>query len=523
MSWLEDLLMQGGAFPQQMALALQGRGMKPDSPTPDTSTAAIVPDAPASEPAPPTNDHLARDPIPHLNGAPLPRPRPTTAGIGQVDEPSAPMSLAPPDQAANPPNATPTVGTAPTVNQSPPSGPSGILGKIFDPANAPLLLAMGGGFAGAPSFGTGMRRGLSAAAPQAALLRQEQLKLEPQNATYKALIAKGIPDDIARAASTNKDLMAQLIPQVFGAKQFQHVTIKDRMGNEIPLSYDPSNKKYFTATGEPYGTPNASGVSSVGDPNKAGQEYLDTLDPMTRNEVKAFGEGRAPVTARNLQQMLPLVTQAYPGFQASQYPVMMATRKSYTSGKDFQETQALNTVSGHMLKLSEAAQNLPNTTVPILNKGMNWFADTFTGSPELTKFRNALVTTSNELAKAYHGGHVSDASYSAFQKGINEAQTPAEMKAAIGEISGLLKSKIEAKESGYRSSMGDAPLPSEFKATNDEARHAFEKINDWALGIKPNAEKAPTAVAPQSAPQGKPPVVIQNGHRYELQPDGSYK
>ena len=74
------------------------------------------------------------------------------------------------------------------------------------------------------------------------------------------------------------------------------------------------------------------------------------------------------------------------------------------------------------------------------------------------------------------------------------------MKAAIGEISGLLKSKIEAKESGYRSAMGDAPLPSEFRATNEEARHAYSKINDWALGIKPEAARS-IAPAAQAAPR----------------------
>jgi hypothetical protein len=184
------------------------------------------------------------------------------------------------------------------------------------------------------------------------------------------------------------------------------------------------------------------------------------------------------------------VTQAYPGFDASKYPTMMATRKSYTSGKDFQETQALNTVAGHMSRLADAADGLGNSGFKPWNYVKNNIQDMTVGSPALVRFRNDLVTTQNELAKAYHGGHVTDAAYSAFNNAIGEAQTPAELKAAIGEISGLLQSKIEAKESGYRSSMGDAPLPSEFKATNDEARHAFSRISDWAHGIKPEGGRA---------------------------------
>jgi hypothetical protein len=83
---------------------------------------------------------------------------------------------------------------------------------------------------------------------------------------------------------------------------------------------------------------------------------------------------------------------------------MLATRKSYTSGKDFQESQALNTVSGHMGRLADAVDGLDNGPIPIWNKLKNMGRDAFTGSPELARFRNDLVTTSNELAKAYHGG-----------------------------------------------------------------------------------------------------------------------
>lgn len=449
--------------------------------------------APAPAPAMPSWMAGAQAPTGILNGAMSPPPPP-------------PISLAPPppSAAAMPPAATLTSGSGGPVPDTSLMGRLAEAGKRIGQAindHPSTLMALGGGLAGAPSIGVGIGRGLTAAVPASQL----DQKIGNQNQTARALLARGIPADVAAAAASNPAMLAQLLPQVFGAKALQHVTVKDRLGNEIPLTFDPASGKYKTATGEPYGTPNASGLSSTGDPTKTGAEYLATLDPMTRNEVQAFGEGRAPVTARNLQQMLPLVTQAYPGFDASKYPVMLATRKSYTSGKDFAETQALNTVGGHMLKLADAAEALPNTTVPLWNKGMNWFKDTFTGNPAMTRFRNDLVTTSNELAKAYHGGHVSDASYAAFQKGINEAQTPAEMKTAIGEIAGLLKSKIEAKESGYRSSMGDAPLPSEFKATNDEARHAFSKINDWALGIKPTAPAAPAPAAPLAPAAPVPP------------------
>lgn len=295
MSWLEDLLMRGGAVPQEIAHALQSKRGEIPMPPNDVPypTAADVPAQ--------TNDPISREPQPFLNGTPLPRSRPDSA-----PRPSMLMSLAPPEQdpATLPTNATPTIGgpspSAAPVNNSPPGmlgGASGILGKIFDPANAPLLLAMGGGFSGAHSLGEGMQRGFSAAAPQAAALRQEQLKLEPQTATYKALVAKGIPDDIARAASTNKDLLAQILPQAFGSKQRKFTQISENFDGSKNYGFvDEAAGKVYDLAGHELGSGNASpqtnstllakGITQY-DPQLQGEPYLAQFSPEMQAAIKA--------------------------------------------------------------------------------------------------------------------------------------------------------------------------------------------------------------------------------------------
>src|SRR5437899_5779402 len=114
-----------------------------------------------------------------------------------------------------------------------------ILGRIGDMINnrSGTLLALGAGMAGAQNIGQGMSRGFAAAIPA----MQADIKQQQQNETVRALVKRGIPEDAAMAAAANPAIMSQIIGQVFGPKALQHVTVKDRMGNEIPMAFDPSS------------------------------------------------------------------------------------------------------------------------------------------------------------------------------------------------------------------------------------------------------------------------------------------
>lgn len=431
---------------------------------------------------------------PDASTVPLPRPRPV-----QADQPPA----------AKPTTVDDTTLPASVANAQAQAGPPvpetslmGRIGKGLIQAgdnignHTSTLLALAGGLAGAPSWGTGISRGLTGAA---AALPVDQ-KFVNQNQTVQALVRRGMPEDLARAAAGNPAILNQIIPQAFGAKQRKFTQIgEDMMGNKQFGFVDEASGKTYDMAGNQIDKPSAGSSIPTG-PDGApitGQallQHLEKTDPVTAAGIKGLIAGDLNAQGRNLQKLAPLAKLVDPTFDATQYPVRLKTRESYTSGKDFQETQALNTVGGHIGKLMDSADKLNNSNVPLFNKAQNWFADTFTGSPALVKFRNDLVTTSNELAKAYHGGHVSDSAYAAFNKAVNEAQTPAEMKAAIGELAGLLQSKIQAKESGYRSSMGATPLPEEYRAINDEAKHSFQKVNDWANGVAPASGNRPAPV-----------------------------
>lgn len=457
------------------------------------------------------------------------------------DAASVPFGLSP--QAALPSNAAPTSGStqnlplniSPSLPANPPAAAPapaqqspGILDRLsaathnFRPAQQGIIPGLIDVVSGAI---TGKRTDPAG------------LSLQAHNQTERALLSRGVPAEIAAAAALNPTILQQVIGAL-GPKQYKFETMPDGAivkidptGKEAPVSVyqstqpsfkqisedtfgakkfgfvDPTTKKVTDILGNPITAENGGSTIPTGPDGQpiSGKEllmHLEKNEPLAADGVKGLLAGNLNAGARNLQKLGPLAERVDPTFSAATFPARVALQKSYLGGgKDFQEVQSLNTVAGHMSRLADAADKLGNTGLKPWNFIRNAAQDYTTGSPALVKFRNDLVTTQNELAKAYHGGHVSDSAFAAFNKAIGESQTPDELKAAIGEISGLLKSKIEAKESAYRQGMGPTPLPSEFRAVNDEARHAYDKILAWSSGAPQSAPAAASAPAvPAPAP-----------------------
>ncbi len=336
-------------------------------------------------------------------------------------------------------------------------------------------------------------------------------------------MARGIPKDAALAAASNPAIMSQMVANVFGAKQKQFTQIgEDMLGNKRYGFVDPVAGKVYGLDGKDITGEGGGGAMVPNGPDGrplSGQpllEHLEKNDPVTAAGVKALIGGELNAGGRNLQKLAPVASLVDPTFDMGTFKARQALRQSYLGGgKNFQEALALNTVSGHMGHLADAAERLDNSSWKPINKVKNWWSDTFTGSPDLVRFRDALTTTQNELAKAYHGGHVSDAAYNAFNKSVNEAQTPAELRATIGELSSLLQSKIEANEEGYKSGMATGTqLPQEYRAVGDRAKEAFQRIREWSHGIAPAAGAAPPAGAP--AAPAPPHAAPAPGHWVDL-------
>ncbi len=173
---------------------------------------------------------------------PLPVPRPVAS--------SAPIaSQAQFDLAGLPPNAlaqqqAPAPQQTPAAPQSPVPESSlwGRLGQgVADNSN--LLLGLGSGLAGAPSWGQGISRAFQNAIPAGQLdARQNQL-----NATQNALVAKGLTQEQAKTISASPQLFAQLAPQIFGLAKGPPTPITlEENGVKRTVFYDGNAGKLIT-------------------------------------------------------------------------------------------------------------------------------------------------------------------------------------------------------------------------------------------------------------------------------------
>lgn len=157
-------------------------------------TAGMQPEPPKVASGPPT--------VTSLDGGgpiPLPRPRPREAQdissrAVSRQAPGAPLSL----EAPAPYAGRGDMGALSPVAPAAASGPS-----------AALLMALGSGFAGAPSFGSGMRRAFGNAAPLMAQNEQQDralnLKLQEQQLTQRALY-----DAFVKAGASREETIAAL-------------------------------------------------------------------------------------------------------------------------------------------------------------------------------------------------------------------------------------------------------------------------------------------------------------------------
>lgn len=223
---LDDYLLDpvaAGAFPDSVAGMLSvprkkrsqmpyaGEGVVPYSP--DVPTAWPAPAAPDGYTAPhtpiPATDVMAK--VTQPDAAPAPASGGGWDEAGFLQPGAAPQNTAPPGQPMNivPPGASNAMAQA---QQQP-----GFLDKVSGVlARNPLtLMAMGAGMMGAPSFATGMSRGLAAAVPASQADMKQNIQMQGIRESYKALIAMGYSPQEALAAVYQPEMMKQLVSRMY--------------------------------------------------------------------------------------------------------------------------------------------------------------------------------------------------------------------------------------------------------------------------------------------------------------------
>lgn len=202
------------------------------------------------------------NPAPMTVGADIPQPgmlaelfKRLPNGAGAQFEPPPGME----NQATLPQAAVPVAAPAPMPAPAlPETSLWGRLSRGLDD-NSTMLMALGAGIAGGRNIGEGLSRGFSGAAQASLLDDKTKAARLGQTATHQALIARGLPPDLALAASANPAILQSILPTMFGAKDApKTIEVQGRT-----LQWDPQTKNW----------------AAVQIPNANNQQQQFNLDP----------------------------------------------------------------------------------------------------------------------------------------------------------------------------------------------------------------------------------------------------
>lgn len=331
---------------------------------------------------------------------------------------------------------------------------------------------------------------------------------EKQQATYETLkpvLARMAPDmqfPDEYDPLTAKVLQMSTIPaeQMLQLQAKQWGMTKDAFGNPIaynlrnpsettPIGADPllgnmgqqpTNIPAQDTLGGPQPTP-ASGQSPPaqgGDANQMpvtqlqGVDLLKRLPPQIAAQVKALDEGHMPfpggfaLKSPYWQRMMTLVSQYDPAFDAVNYNARYSTRKAFTSGPEGRQINALNTAIGHLGQLDSEIDNLHNTGFTPYNEAANWLQSTVNANGNtaqaLASFDATKKSVADEVTRVWRGTGGSEADIKERLQELGSSKSPAQLRAALSSIGGLLESKINALNDQYTRGMGIAASDTQF-------------------------------------------------------------
>ncbi len=264
------------------------------------------------------------------------------------------------------------------------------------------------------------------------------------------------------------------------------ISVKDRA--ELQLQRDRLNAevahwKNQDAAANPLAA--LAGSARGGPAMLTGDDFLKTLPSQVASEVKAYAEGRRPFPAGfalkspYFQSMIQMVGQYDPTFDALNYGSRSKTRNAFTSGKEAAQVNALNTVLGHLDKLSDAAEALNNGSVPMLNSITNALSKSI-GRPNVTNFETIKKAVADEVTKVWRqaGGSVEDVRTA--QENLKASNSPDQLRGAIATYGELLQSKLGSLEDQYKQGMGTAAV----SLLRPESAAVLEKISKRATGAE---------------------------------------
>ena len=373
---------------------------------------------------------------------------------------------------------------------------------------------------------------------------------QTKNATYAALIKRGVDPTTAEVAVRNPNILQQIVPMAFGPAAQSQAAIKSLLtsrgmdpteaeaasrspeilsqiapvmfGVKPPTKLNYGEHLVSVGTDGQYHdvTPNLAGGSS-GNPNLTGQDYLASLPPARANLLKSIVEGRAPpLTGRQLstaqgQQLMADLSQYEPGFDLTKWTQRNGTAKSFNGGgADAQTINNLNTAVNHLDKLDQAIDGLGNRSFTPWNYVANEY-EQIKGDPRVSNFETAKKAVMDEMATVFAGKNGSGVGdREAWEAKLSSSQSPAQLKSNVRQLIDLMNGRLEGLADKYNQGMSTQLEPRSF--LTPKSRQILDRIESEGTGqtqpASPQQQAAPTT-AKQQQTNITPSVALQQARQ----------
>jgi hypothetical protein len=471
-------------------------GQQVMQPGPFGSLAPMAPQQPVASPAAPP---VAQGPVP------IPQPRPAAS-------PAVPPAAPQQDQAAIPPNAQPTQGQLPPQQAAPQPQEPSFLSKIGDKLNqnSNLLIGMGAGFAGAPSIGTGISRGLTGAEAGSQIDTKQNMLGTSQSAMYRAFMDAKVPPKLAIAALYDPEIRKSVTENYLSDRKGELKDITLANGTKMSVLHNPYTNSVTDLQGKPIDLGNLPGAI---DPRLTGDDAYQaavTANPKLAAKALALKEGREvwpvgrAVTAGDNQQAMDLARQMDPTLTEANATLRHQTITDYgPKGKTGYARTAASTLLGHADQYDKLIDQQGNNDVggPIGNEVRDYIKTTMGTDKKYLDTKGAMgelrTGIANEMEKAL-AGRVSVQGIKDILAPLDQAKGPTEQHAAIKGIIHMLGTRLDEMSNNFDTSMNTQTQG--FHMLSPKAREIFKRYGGQVTGDD----------TPSSVPGVKDPGVIQD-------------
>lgn len=260
------------------------------------------------------------------------------------------------------------------------------------------------------------------------------------------------------------------------------------------------------------------------------QAGLSRFNPQAQASLMALAHGDMPISswsARGTYKNQGGLTQEQaagwartinPSWDATLYPTKQRTNQRYTDSK--QEGGQLEAFSNFLRHAGDAAdstakwrQDFLTTGSPLINTPMNQIRGKVLGDPDYTRFVAALAPVKKEymdFLNAHRAEHQAD--IQTMDQILNPASSPAQIEAALKQLSNTAILRLDSLDQNYRTATGGQKFPNLItpKAKQAAAKLGFgdavaEYGSGGALpGYGTTAQQQAAPAPPQAAPAAHP-------------------